>query len=577
MFKKTIFLCFIFSVYFLLPLYAKAINSWELTYQPRQRVVKSIGIYNEEIFIGTGNGVFHSKDYGKTWKDFGTNQLLKDNSGNCSVNWIVIDNEKIYIATSFGAYYSGLLKPNWHKFTENTKAGLKKIDSTTDDIDLSEEEKDLSSLDYEDDSSLIGQINSISRDNGQVYLSSNDGFWICDVDLKTKCKRLNQGLEPDNDSGNYQINYFLKLKNDLYLASSNGVYVFDNKNSLWENISSGIQKRPDGRINARHLFVDKEQNLWIACETGIFQSVNKGKSWLNKSDGIKTNTEGYQGAFYFFESNEILYLASESGVYFFNKQQGIWENLAIGIRTKESSKNVYWLAKLNNDIYAATDEGLFVLHQSKQEDKNDKSVLKGEVETDFADLEGTEPTVVEVQKQALKFASLPTQSDYKRYRTQARLRNLVPKVNFDANTTGTNLNYFQFENGISTNTSLNNAYNGGNTKRFQHDGRSYKQLSVQWDTNQFIYDDEIWRILNQARLTANIKENLLDDVTRIYYERRKLQLSTLLNPTTDLEKHLSNHIEIAELTGQIDSRTGGWFSEEIEKRKGNLVKLNDNN
>src|SRR3990167_5166886 len=108
MVKKTIFLCFIFSVYFSLPLYAKAINSWELTYQPRQRVVKSIGIYNEEIFIGTGNGVFLSKDYGKTWKSFSTNQLLKDNSGNCSVNWIVIDNEKIYIATSFGAYYSDI-------------------------------------------------------------------------------------------------------------------------------------------------------------------------------------------------------------------------------------------------------------------------------------------------------------------------------------------------------------------------------------------------------------------------------------------------------------------------------------
>ena len=202
-----------------------------------------------------------------------------------------------------------------------------------------------------------------------------------------------------------------------------------------------------------------------------------------------------------------------------------------------------------------------------QEEQNSKLILKGKIETDFANLEELEPSVIEVQKQALKFASLPTTNDYKRYRLQARLRNIVPRIGVDLNTTGTDTNYYQFDKGISTDISLNNDFNAGRTNRYQYDGRSFKQLSVLWNTNQFIYDDEIREILNQARLTANIKENLLDDVTRIYYQRRKAQLETLLTPPPNIQNKLSKEIEIAELTGQLDSRTGGWFSKELERRK----------
>ena len=67
-----------FHLLFLLFLYLFAIppvqsqEHWQLLYQPRQRIVKTIGIYNEQIFIGTGNGISLSKDKGKTWTDFGS-------------------------------------------------------------------------------------------------------------------------------------------------------------------------------------------------------------------------------------------------------------------------------------------------------------------------------------------------------------------------------------------------------------------------------------------------------------------------------------------------------------------------
>lgn len=572
---KQLILFLILFYLILVPLKSKA--SWELIFQPRQRVVKTIAIFNDLIFIGTGNGVFVSKDERKTWKDFGSNQLLKSSDGNSVINWISIDepNEKIYIATNFGAYYSDINNPDWHKLFESTKAGSTTVDLTTEDIDLVEEGNNLSDIE-EDDFSQTGQINSITIGNDQAYLSTNDGFWKCNF-KKNSCNRQNLGLKVNNESGNHEVFYVLKNNNNLFLAASNGIYFLDQTDLTWKESVSGIQKLPDGRLDARHLLVDEYGNLWAACGTGVYFSSNKGISWEKRSNGIEMNNEGFQEAFYLLESkgkDQKLYVACASGIYYLDKKQNLWQNISEGIRTKESSKKVYWLAALNDDLFAATDEGLFAANETQTKSSRDKvtlPLLKGKIQTDFAGLEELEPSVVEVQKQALKFAALPTSNDYKRYRMQARLRNLVPRVGFDTNTTGTNTNYFQFQNDISTNPSLNNDYNAGNTKRFQHDGKLYKQLSVSWDTNQFVYDDAIWRILNQARLTANIKENLLDDVTRIYYQRRKLQLENIISIQVDPISKIEKEIEVAELTGQLDSRTGGWFSREIEKRKQILV------
>ena len=567
-------MAFILAVFFSNSAFCK--DAWQLLYQPRQRVVKAIGIYKDQIFIGSGNGVLVSKNEGKTWEDFGTNQLLKDSSGLSSINRIYIDeeNKKIYIASSFGAFYSELNKPDWHKLFERTKTGSKNITEISEDNDLSDEEIDSSDLESEDDYLTNGQINSISIDGSRFYLSTNDGFWICDRDLENECKRLNQGLEPNNVSGNYEVFFSLKRDNELFSAGSYGVYLLDNTSSGWQRISDGIQNLPDGKINARYLYFDDEQNLWTACAAGIYKSKDRGKTWENKSNGIRKNADGFQGAFYLFKSNEKLYATAESGVYSFNKEKDLWEDLTFGIRTKESAKNVYWLTEFKDKLYAGTDEGLFVLQGAnqetediKQEKQNEKLVLKGKIESGFADLNELEPSVIEVQKHALKFSALPTTNDYKRYRLQARLRNLVPRVGVDLNTTGTNTDYYQSDKGISTDVTLKNDFNADKTLRYQHDGKAFKQLSVLWNTDQFFYDDEIRYILNQARLTANIKENLLDDVTRIYFQRRRLQLESLASPPNDEISRLSSDLQIAELTGQLDSRTGGWFTKEIERRK----------
>lgn len=511
-----------------LPAFAST-ESWQLIYQPRQRTVRTIATYKNTIFIGTGNGVLKSNDEGKTWEDFSTKDLQKDLNGNAQVNWITINKNKIYIATSFGAYVSSIKKAKWEKIFENTKTES-------------------------------NNVNSITIDNERIYLCTNDGFWVKEGD---DFKRLNTGLEPNIETGNYEALYSIKTNENLYLGTSNGIYKFNSETNTWEDISNGAERLPNKILNAKHLITDNQNNLIVTCSTGIYKLTNNKCEKI--SENLKQNNDGYNEAFYLLKNNEELYAGTASGVYLL-KENSI-ESLSYGIRTKENNKNVYSLGVLNEKIYAATDEGLFSYSLSTN---NYPLVLKGEVEKTFTNLEELEPTAIEVQKQAMKFSSLPTNKDFKRYQLQARLRNIVPRVGLDVNSTNSNQNYYQFQNGISSDISLNNKYSADDLKRLQKDGSRYKQLSILWNTNEFIYDDEIKDIISQARLTANIKENILDDVTRIYYKRKNLQLENIITPETSAEKKLKKELEVAELTSQLDSRTGGWFSKEIEKRKRRL-------
>lgn len=553
-------------------LQASAKENWYLIYQPLQRTVKTIGVYKDSLFIGTNNGVLTSND-GQSWNDFGSEQLAKDPTGNSTINWIYIkeDTQQIYIGSSFGAYYSTIDKPNWHKFFENTKTES-------------------------------NEVNSLDIEGYYAYLATNNGSWKCNLKNDT-CIKLNQGLIPDNITGNYKTFHILRHLDKVLLASTNGIYLLDKTKQVWRKISSNIQSLPDGQINAKHLFIDEANDLWVTCGSGIYKwnGLTQKKhtkrnpiKWTKKSNGLNANNDGFLAALYISNINNKLYTGTENGVYSFTKTNEIWKDITSGIRTSSGNKAVYWLSSFKDELYAATDEGLFIKSskqnlqptpiaqnlpelqapktssnkiESQTNNKEEEILLKGKIEAEFTNLETIEPNVVEVQKHALEFASLPTNNDYKKYRLQARLRNIIPKIGFDLNSTDTALGYYQSERGITSDISLNNKFDSNKLTRLQNDGKLFKQVSISWNTNELLYDNEIKEILNLVRLTTNIKENLLDDVTRIYYQRRKLQLDNLLAFTNNTKNKLLKELEIAELTGQLDSRTGGWFSREVQKRK----------
>lgn len=85
-------------------------------------------------------------------------------------------------------------------------------------------------------------------------------------------------------------------------------------------------------------------------------------------------------------------------------------------------------------------------------------------------------------------------------------------------------------------------------------------VSATWDLDQLIMSSERIRIINESQDVAKLRDKLLDEVTRVYFERRRVQVDMLLEPSRDLASQTQDYLRLMELTANIDALTGGEFS-----------------
>ena len=59
---------------------------------------------------------------------------------------------------------------------------------------------------------------------------------------------------------------------------------------------------------------------------------------------------------------------------------------------------------------------------------------------------------------------------------------------------------------------------------------------------------------------ARARDDLLTLATKVYFERRKLQIDLMLAPPATVAAAVRSELKMQELTAQLDALTGGWFS-----------------
>lgn len=84
-----------------------------------------------------------------------------------------------------------------------------------------------------------------------------------------------------------------------------------------------------------------------------------------------------------------------------------------------------------------------------------------------------------------------------------------------------------------------------------------------WDLDRLVMSSEQIRVINEAQDVVKLREKVLGEVTRLYFERRRLQVDLLLNPKSDLLGQVRDELRLRELTANLDAFTGGRFSESI--------------
>lgn len=163
-----------------------------------------------------------------------------------------------------------------------------------------------------------------------------------------------------------------------------------------------------------------------------------------------------------------------------------------------------------------------------------------------------EPTVREVQERAIAWVQVhPEVADS--WRTRARFNALAPRLTTTGQGTLDDDLRVVEQAGEADVEAKSNATTGRLT------------VGVTWELDRLIFEPQEMAVAREAVRTANLRDRVLEEATRRYFERRRLQVDLELAPPTDLADRVRKELRLQELTADIDAFTGGWFSEKLEK------------
>ncbi len=90
-------------------------------------------------------------------------------------------------------------------------------------------------------------------------------------------------------------------------------------------------------------------------------------------------------------------------------------------------------------------------------------------------------------------------------------------------------------------------------------------LRATWDLDKLVMSSERIRIINEAQDIVKLRDKVLTEVTRLYFERRRVQVDMLLSPKRDVAGQVKDQLHLMELTANIDALTGGAFSASLPR------------
>ncbi len=86
-------------------------------------------------------------------------------------------------------------------------------------------------------------------------------------------------------------------------------------------------------------------------------------------------------------------------------------------------------------------------------------------------------------------------------------------------------------------------------------------LGLSWDLGDAVFNFDRIDVSREARLVIQLRDDVLDEVNQLYFERQRV-LASLDAPPADAPVALLR-LRAAELASGLDAWTGGWFSEQL--------------
>ncbi len=92
------------------------------------------------------------------------------------------------------------------------------------------------------------------------------------------------------------------------------------------------------------------------------------------------------------------------------------------------------------------------------------------------------------------------------------------------------------------------------------------QLTLKWRLDELMMSSERIRVISESQDVVKLRDKVLGEVTRIYFDRRRLQVDSLLAPSSGIKSQVEDQLRLMELTAELDAFTGGEFSRALSSR-----------
>jgi photosystem II stability/assembly factor-like uncharacterized protein len=467
------------------------------------------------VYVGTKGFLFKTQNGGKSWEN-----IFKVPGINKAVNYISIDpqnSKKIYIATESGAFKSGDAGTNW----QVQPVGL-------------EEDNVLSLLVHSKDKNLLfaGAKESlfITKDGGRNWIKSSEGL------SATNIRCIVQNYIDSNT-------FFAATDNGLFKSidgAKTWTKIFSVDPTIEENSNYSEEGEPQSIPTWVSLDPYNPEVIYLCTKREIYKSDDNGNSWRRMSQ-VGLSSAYIKNLVFSSYNRGFIFAGTEKGVFRFSEEENMWREFSKGFNSKEiifvalnGNQDTLWLAT-KNKIYKSKGNIYEVKKVSIAE--KTKYILQN-----FSD----EPTYHEIQKVAIEYAEVHPEKIAK-WRRAAKTKALFPRFAFRID------------------QDKGDYYYSG--ERIGEDEDTGWDITCTWDLGELVWNNDQTLIDVRSKLMVQLRDDVLDEVTHLYFERRRLQIELMQNPPKDVNELVDKELRLQELTADIDAMTGGYLSREIEIRK----------
>lgn len=365
-----------------------------------------------------------------------------------------------------------------------------------------------------------------------------------------------------HDSGgilkNMRIDCVACGKAATYAAAEGGVYVRREGNAEWDRIyvasreeeaavydePGAVESGPDIAVTCLAI---QGSRLYAGIGGKISYTEDDGKSWTAlPSSGLKGNISCVLPS----EMKDSIFCSTNKGVYQFSKEKNVWIELYRGSDKPLNVRKLIFGKEGEDVLWAATEKGLYKYEVGKSLPDETFDIERAQRAVNV--IYDGEPSFKELQAAAMKFGEVDPEK-IKSWRAQARLSALVPKINLG------------FDNNVSNTYEIYTSATKDYITTGPDDISKGFDVSVSWELGDMIWSDDQTNIDVRSRLTTQLRNDILDDLRRAYYERKRLQFEIYMTPPKDIRMRFEKELRVKELAQVIDDLTGNYLTENTGK------------